>query len=203
MSVNLTQKHLHKHTQNVGSNVWVYLMAQSNWHIKLTITPSHPYFPIMLFAYGNFGPMAKWRSLNSMGSQRVGHDWLTVSQLSCEWLKSKTFQTFFSNLNWASNIICTIFYISRNDWCLPIDGQLWLPSSQCCFSVCMSTVETANWEWLEVNLLILIINLTIKNIFQANENNNKIGVTILISDRITFKLKMVKRSQGDYIVIKG
>ena len=68
----------------------------------------------------------------------------------------------------------------------------------------MSTVETAYWEQLEVNLLILIINLTTKNIFQANDNhNNKIGVTILISDRISFKLKMAKRSQGHYIVIKG
>ena len=68
----------------------------------------------------------------------------------------------------------------------------------------MSTVETAYWEQLDVNLLILIINLTTKNIFQANDNNNnKIGVTILISDRISFKLKMAKRSQGHYIVIKG
>ena len=43
-----------------------------------------------------------------------------------------------------------------------------------------------------------------KNIFHANGQQKKAGVEILISDKIDFKTKVVKRDkEGRYIVIKG
>ena len=43
-----------------------------------------------------------------------------------------------------------------------------------------------------------------KKIFHANRDQKKAGVAILISDKIDFKTKSVKRGkEGHYIVIKG
>ena len=43
-----------------------------------------------------------------------------------------------------------------------------------------------------------------KNIFQANGNQKKAGVAILISDKIDFKIKPIKRDkEGHYTMIKG
>ena len=43
-----------------------------------------------------------------------------------------------------------------------------------------------------------------KKIFHANENQNKAGAAILISDKIDFKIKTITRDkEGQYTVIKG
>ena len=43
-----------------------------------------------------------------------------------------------------------------------------------------------------------------KNVFQANGNQKKAGVAILISDKIDFKIKPIKRDkEGHYTMIKG
>ena len=43
-----------------------------------------------------------------------------------------------------------------------------------------------------------------KNIFHANRDQKKEGVTILISDKIDFEIKAVKRDkEGYYVMIKG
>ena len=43
-----------------------------------------------------------------------------------------------------------------------------------------------------------------KKVFHANVNDKKVGVIILISDKIDFKAKAVKEDKGgQYIMIKG
>ena len=43
-----------------------------------------------------------------------------------------------------------------------------------------------------------------KKLFHANGNQKKAGIAILISDKIDFKIKTIKRDEGrHYIMIKG
>ena len=41
-----------------------------------------------------------------------------------------------------------------------------------------------------------------KNIFHANGDQKKAGVGILLSDKINFEIKVVKRDKGHYMMIK-
>ena len=40
-------------------------------------------------------------------------------------------------------------------------------------------------------------------IFHANGDQKKAGVAILISDKIDFEIKAIKRQKGHYITVKG
>ena len=42
-----------------------------------------------------------------------------------------------------------------------------------------------------------------KKVFHTNGNQKKATVAILISDKLSFKIKIVKRNKGHYIMIKG
>ena len=42
-----------------------------------------------------------------------------------------------------------------------------------------------------------------KKILHANGNQKKVGVAILVPDKIDFKIKTVTRDKGHYITIKG
>jgi len=42
-----------------------------------------------------------------------------------------------------------------------------------------------------------------KKIFQANRGQKKARVAMLISDKIDFKIKAIKKKEGHYIMIKG
>ena len=42
-----------------------------------------------------------------------------------------------------------------------------------------------------------------KNIFHANGSKKKVGVAILISDKIDLKIKITRNKEGHYIMIKG
>ena len=42
-----------------------------------------------------------------------------------------------------------------------------------------------------------------EKIFHANRNSKKAGVAILISDKIDFKMNILREKEGHYLMIKG
>ena len=42
-----------------------------------------------------------------------------------------------------------------------------------------------------------------KKVFHGNGNDSKAGVAILLSDKIDFKTKAIKKDKGHYLMIKG